>query len=420
MKFIIMKTILLILSSFAFIVTNAQTTWYEIPTGVHNKLNTIDFPSSLVGYIGGNDTLLLKTTDGGNNWSPVDFSGVTVYAGGENILDLNFIDENIGYMTVGPYGGTYKTIDGGLNWDIITVSLNLCYVGGTFFFDEDDGFIGGDGCFEGELIDIVAAGTTTASIMNYNGMAGGESITQIDFLDDNYGLASSSGGRIFRTINSGVTWDSIPSSLGNTVPITSVKIINDTLAFAGYNQDGGGFALLTTTDAGLTWSQDLATGTFYYPAFYEIVHSNSNHIYVAAVPSFGELGVIFENDGTFWNYWNVDHPVYAMDTYSDSIAWAVGDSGYVVVNVPPTMLTLTENTINATLNVYPNPFKSTINLDFTGFTSPNLTIIDSQGRVILERVVNIPQQDLLFLEKGIYIMKLTEGDRERTARVIKY
>lgn len=414
-----MKTTLLIFSILTLITTYAQTTWYEVPTGVDNKLNTIDFPTTLVGYIGGNDTLLLKTTDGGNTWNPITFSGVTVYSGGENILDLNFIDDNIGYMSVGPYGGTYKTIDGGLNWDIITVSDNLCYVGGTFFFAEDDGFIGGDGCFEGELIDIVTVGTTTASILNDNGTVGVESITQIDFLDDNYGLASSSGGRIFRTMDSGVTWDSIPSSLGYAVPITSIKIIADTLAYAGYNKEGGGAGILTSTDTGLTWSEDLSTGTFYYPAFYEIVHSNANHIYVAAVPSFGEAGVIFENDEIFWNYWNVDHPVYAMDTYSDSIVWAVGDSGYVVVNVPPAMLRTQEYNLKSLLNVYPNPFQSIINLDFTGFTNPQLTIIDAQGRLILKRTVNTPQQNLSFLEQGVYIMKLSDGIREQTTRVIK-
>jgi photosystem II stability/assembly factor-like uncharacterized protein len=91
----------------------AQTTWYEINTGTTKKLNTINFPTNLVGYIGGNDSLLLKSTDGGETWNELAYSGVTYYPGDEHILNLKFVTENIGYMTTGPYGGAYKTIDGG-------------------------------------------------------------------------------------------------------------------------------------------------------------------------------------------------------------------------------------------------------------------------------------------------------------------
>src|SRR5687768_13877794 len=105
-----MKTIKLILFAGLFSLgVNAQTTWYEIPTGTTKKLNTIHFPSSTVGYIGGNDSLLLKTIDGGETWNPVAFTGVTFYPGGEHIINLKFVSETIGYMAVGPYSGTYKT-----------------------------------------------------------------------------------------------------------------------------------------------------------------------------------------------------------------------------------------------------------------------------------------------------------------------
>ena len=49
--------------------------WHQIPSGTTSKLNTIDFPSASIGYIGGNDSTLLKTTDGGETWNPVNFSG---------------------------------------------------------------------------------------------------------------------------------------------------------------------------------------------------------------------------------------------------------------------------------------------------------------------------------------------------------
>ncbi len=414
-----MKKLLFILFNFIFITGISQTTWHEVSTGVHNKLNTIDFPTASVGYIGGNDTLLLKTTDGGTNWNAVNFSGVTVYPGGEHILDLNFVDENIGYMSIGPYGGTYKTIDGGINWSSVNISLDICYIRANFIFEEDHGIVGGSGCFGGERMDILSAGTPTPSTLNYSGFTPSDIISQIDFLDENYGLASSLGGRIYRTNDGGETWDTIPSSLGSTIPITSIKIIDETLAYAGYNADGGGFGLLKSTDSGITWLEDTESGTFYYPAFYEIIQSNTDHIYVAAVPSSIPGGVIFEHNGEFWNYWNVDQPVYAMDTYSDSIAWAVGDSGYVVVNTPPSILSTQKNNFEDQFQAYPNPFKTTTALDFLGFNTPDLFIYNAQGRLIEKRTIDNPVQNLSHLESGIYLVVLSEGDRERKSRLIK-
>ncbi len=42
--------------------------WYSVSTPTTKKLNVIDFPTPNVGYIGGNDSLLLKTTNGGRTW----------------------------------------------------------------------------------------------------------------------------------------------------------------------------------------------------------------------------------------------------------------------------------------------------------------------------------------------------------------
>jgi photosystem II stability/assembly factor-like uncharacterized protein len=41
--------------------------WYQVETNTHKKLNTIDFPSASIGYVGGNDSILLKSIDGGKH-----------------------------------------------------------------------------------------------------------------------------------------------------------------------------------------------------------------------------------------------------------------------------------------------------------------------------------------------------------------
>jgi len=100
-----MKTILTLFLAVLGSASIAQTTWYEVATGVNNRLNVVEFASADVGYIGADDTLLLKTTDGGKTWQEVNMAGLNVFPGGEDILDLKFFSEDTGFMIVGCLGG---------------------------------------------------------------------------------------------------------------------------------------------------------------------------------------------------------------------------------------------------------------------------------------------------------------------------
>jgi len=76
--------------------------------------NTMDFGSNKVGYMGGTNYnlesigMIAKTTDGGQSW-------VELREGFDECRGSFFLDEDIGFMT-GHNGFIYKTIDGGNNW----------------------------------------------------------------------------------------------------------------------------------------------------------------------------------------------------------------------------------------------------------------------------------------------------------------
>lgn len=385
-----------------------MTNWYQRSTPTDHQLNCVHFPSENIGYIGGNDTLLLKTTDGGDNWTEVDFQGVTVFGGGENITDIQFINDSVGYMVVGPYGGTYKTTDGGLNWIQVSVSGNFCYVDALHFFSETDGVLGGGGCFEGELIEVInSGGNTQATAPNSWGSGPNSMITDFDFLNTSLGLATSADSRIYRTTDGGNNWDTI--SVPVSTPLTSIKFIDDTLVYAGYDDLGGSFGLLISTDAGLSWGIDGNSATFYYPAFHEIVTTNSNNIYVGAEASF-DPGLIMEYNGQWWNYYNVDQPIYGMDSYSDSIVWAVGDSGYVVTNFQAGSAGLNVQESNFDFQLYPNPCEHELNLTYKGVEIDfmQLKIFDSNGRELIS-ILNpseLETIDVSTLDSGIYLLQI--------------
>ena len=67
-------------------------------------VKAFSFPSLSVGYAAGNN--LYKTTDGGQSWSKLNFTGI--------VKNIEFVNENVGFCTSGGY--LYKTIDGGQTW----------------------------------------------------------------------------------------------------------------------------------------------------------------------------------------------------------------------------------------------------------------------------------------------------------------
>lgn len=82
-----------------------------------------------------------------------------------------------------------------------------------------------------------SSGTATTATVNTPSWSASDMVVDIDFeysVFDSLGLAVSLGGRILRSIDGGFNWDTIPSPLGNAVPLTSITIVDSNLAYVGY------------------------------------------------------------------------------------------------------------------------------------------------------------------------------------------
>ncbi len=396
--------------------------WYPVSSGTTKNFNCIDFPSANVGYIGGEDSLLLKTTDGGLTWNPISFTGINFSVWNATILKLQFLNDSIGYLTAGPYSATYKTVDGGSTWTANQLVGNNCYNQGLFFFDANNGFIGGSGCFQGELISRLDNGIWTAATMNSSTWDAQNLIVDIDFRNSQLGLAASAGGLIFRTTDGGLNWDSIPVD-PSLNPLSSVLWLNDTVAYAGYTSLSVGFGLYISTDAGLTWSQDVNSATFFYPDFLALHKSGDGKIYSGGISQGSATGLIFSSPGdiTTWSFDAVSQSIHSISSYNDSIVFAVGDSGLILCNKVLTSLPVFEfapSTLK--IEVFPNPAQHSIQLilpDAFEAKGALVKIYSVAGQLIsIQNLKGII--DISTISSGEYFIEVLSGEKRAVGRFL--
>lgn len=396
-------------------------TWNQVAVPTQANLSDIEFVNNQVGYIAGDSLTILKTTDGGINWTSISHQGLPTQGFTPNIQEIEFVNETIGYLTIENDAWMYKTADGGLNWtQVQNNQTNQCYPVSIYLLAEDDLFVGGADCFQGMTINQYQGGNWNNQQVNAINFDSSRKMIDIEF-DGNLGLAAANNDYFLRSTNAGNTWDSINSNIGDGNELTSVYIASNDTCYAGYNQSGGGFGILFSTDDGLTWQEDMSSATFYYPAYYGVTENNDGKVYMAAVPSFGIGGLIFERIGGQWAYFDVDQPVYAMDSYGNDVTWAVGDSGYVVVNKDPATLSLNSvSTVDETIELYPNPTSDLLFWEYDVSKQNDIQIVDLNGKMVKE-VLNATTNslDLSDLNPGVYVFQLTSENQTFRTRFIK-
>jgi len=98
--------------------------WEQSNSPTQALLTTIFFIDDKEGWVGGHDTLILHTTDGGENWEIQYEDPITGGDIPKPVLDIVFKDKNNGYV-IGAYGLMLVTSDGGKNWEMIETSSGL-------------------------------------------------------------------------------------------------------------------------------------------------------------------------------------------------------------------------------------------------------------------------------------------------------
>jgi len=94
--------------------TDRGNTWTRKEVSSYpNYLNSIMFLNDSTGYIGSQDSIILKTTNYGENWFGINVHPVSPFTYFSSVM---FKNENTGFCVSSEAKGSYRTTNGGINW----------------------------------------------------------------------------------------------------------------------------------------------------------------------------------------------------------------------------------------------------------------------------------------------------------------
>lgn len=401
-----MKTIFsFLLAIVASLSVQAQFNWQQIQTPTQQKLRTIQFVSDQVGYVGG-DSILLKTVDGGLNWTEVEIDSIPINSWHRlDIFDMHWFNEDHGVIMSGVWSGGYETFDGGANWQVLNfANSGFCQTTSLFFFDENNGFAGGAGCFEGHIIEHFQNGTWNTTNEPQAWDSDGW-VASIEFRDEGFGLAGTVNGMLLRTSDGGLNWDTVANVAGDSAITDFIFHADGSIRATHHNNVS--YGVMISTDGGLTWEADIESATFFYPKM-NAAHINQNgNSFIAGLGGFNNEGLIYDDRGGFWNALTLGQPINDIASHSDSITFLVGDSGAIYVNIDPAILGV-KDAMELEFNISPNPTAD--QLQITGLQEPLIgySIFDATGRTILQdnRTGQATVLDVSNLKAGSYFISI--------------
>jgi len=405
-------------------ISQSNAAWTPYP------ITTVYFVTDAVGWflIGGVTTgaNLFKTTNGGTNWFELfglgnqygfrkiyfwdqntgflildgiyksTNGGVSFIKIMDNIFDVEFINQNIGFAT--GIGKIYKTTNAGENWAESPASLlNNDYIASVSVFSGTTawaasrtfGWIfkttnaGGNWLcitngtqkdiysisFPSQLTGYAVSYADYAPILKttnggsfwvniFNGFIKPRSVF---FKSSLTGWITGDEGKIYKTTNGGNNWTY--QYTGTTSPIIFSYFISESIGWA--IRGGSPYGIYKTIDGGQTWNIQFSTT--------EAI--NSIHFITETSGWFaGSYIYKTSNGGNNWNKINVNGPFYTIHFADSSTGWSAGDNNKIVKSTDGG---------NNWITQIPG-----LNSNFTSsyFYSPNSGYITGTGGVIVKTV----------------------------------
>ncbi len=211
--------------------TTGGTTWFPLTTNTNFGIYGIDAVDELHVYASVTNGTILRSTDGGANFTPVPVSA-------NQILTVDFSSKDTGYAA-GQGGVVYRTTDAGLSWTFLNAStINNFW--DIYALNNNDLYLA---AYYGTLRRTNDGGSNFKNAFANNALLEG-----IQMLNSMIGYAVGLDGVILKTTDGGVTWD---QQISNSTESLQALFFTD--AKTGYAVGSAG-TLLKTTDGGDNFS----------------------------------------------------------------------------------------------------------------------------------------------------------------------
>jgi len=250
------KPLLLIISLTFFLCSSlfAQTGWYSVYSSDTTALQSIFFTNANSGYIAGGQligsdyhSLVLKTTNSGSSWSEQmtpqrDSLGFFYRC-------ITFTDVNNGFIAAAHVnnsniGRILKTTNGGVNWSIVPLPVDK-HLTNIFFVNSNTGYASG--------YQTILKTTDAGLSWIYQNPGFSSYLFEIHFTDVNTGFVCGNTGKILKTTDGGNNWVFLTTATNINLWGLSFTNANTGVAVGGF-ANGTQNVILRTTDAGNNWS----------------------------------------------------------------------------------------------------------------------------------------------------------------------
>ena len=263
--------------SFILFSDDNGNTWDSLWCDLPEILSTFSFADDSIGWMGGNENKIYKTTDGGINW-------LLLYSDtnpdlSSSISKIKAINP-LKIFAVTTKGKIISSMNGGLNWDTTSIIPNSYYESyfNINFLNDQKGFVFGPDLW-----------MTTDSGLNWNKVDGSikPNFFKIQFLNTSLGFGIGSegyygGSSFYKTSDGGYSWAKLYD--GNPNSSFNGCFMMDSLNgwLTEFNQ------LLKTTNSGYEWTEVFVDTLLDFIRGVEFFNNN--------------LGVLFEVSQRFNNY----------------------------------------------------------------------------------------------------------------------
>ncbi len=415
-----------------------QGSWSGINSPTNEFLKSVFFADSLYGWVAGSSGTIIHTTNGGSDWILQDSKM------NYGIEDVFFLNRNLGWavawkLDAPPFGTVIlKTTDGGNNWTNSFYREDNIFMHSIIFLDSLNGWMGGE---PHALVNSTDGGTNWQQADIDSLTFAFFPVLNIQFDKDNPDYGYACGGRFdiagvtWRTYNGGSNWTPMDIVYAPADPVNQLYIF-DSLNVIGIGGDPEFFGVfvMRTSDGGVTWDYN-ELGI--QGVAFDLDFRTS---YEAWSPLGPERGFVFTVDsGQTWSY--IDTPdsaaVYDVD-FPDSLhGFAVGENGMILKYTPPIIDNIIEvnetypNELKLYQN-YPNPFNPSTKIKFVipydgerNAVNVKLIVYDALGKevvVLIDDALPTGEYSVEFnagnLPSGIYFNRLQAGAKVITKKML--